>query len=118
MKKTVSVTKFVPAPRPIVFDTFTMYETYSALPFVLSSKLLTPGNESPSNGEGAVREIKTPTGTLKEKVIACRKPEYWDYQFLEWPLPIPHAGGRMSFTDVPGGTEVHWETSYEVPDTV
>lgn len=118
MKKTISVKKFIPAPRSVVFDTFTMYETYSALPIVLSSKLLTPGKEHPSNGEGAIREIRTPIGTLKEEVIACRRPEYWDYQFREWPLPIPHAGGRMRFTEVPGGTEVHWDTSYDVPDTM
>ena len=24
----------------------------------------------------------------------------------------------MSFTDVPGGTEVHWQTSYDVPETL
>lgn len=108
----------MPAPRDLVFDTFTRYETYSALPIVLSSKLLVPGQGTPSNGEGAIREIKTPTGTLKEQVMACCKPQHWDYHFLEWPMPIPHAGGRMSFAEVPGGTEVHWATSYELPDTL
>ncbi len=116
MKKSVSVTRFIPAPREIVFDTFTLHETYSLLPIVRSSKLLTPGKGNPSNGIGAVREIRTPGATLKERVTDISRPDYWDYQFIEWPLPIPHAGGRMSFTEVPGGTEVHWETSYDVPD--
>lgn len=118
MKKTVSIKKFVPAPRSVVYDTFTMYETYSALPLVLSSKLIEHGQGSPSNGIGAIREIKTPVGTLKETVTDCSRPEYWDYQFLEWPLSIPHSGGRMSFTEVPGGTTVHWQTSYDVPETL
>lgn len=118
MKKSVSITKFVNAPRQVVFDTFTMCETYSILPLVSSSKLLVPGKGGQSNGEGAIREITTPTGTLKEQVTAYCKPEYWDYHFLEWPLPIPHAGGRMSFKEVVGGTEVHWSTSYDVPETL
>lgn len=118
MKKSVSITHFVAAPPELVFDTFTMCETYSALPLVSSSKLLVAGEDGHSNGEGAIREIITPTGTLKEQVTACHKPEYWDYQFLEWPLPIPHAGGRMSFKAVAGGTEVHWLTSYDVPETI
>ncbi len=118
MKKSVSVKRFIPAPREIVFDTFTIHETYSELPMVSSSKLLKPGVGNPSNDVGAIREIKTPVATLRETVTAISRPEYWDYQFIEWPLPIPHAGGRMSFTAVPGGTEVHWETSYEVPNTL
>lgn len=118
MKKSVSVKRFIPAPRELVFDTFTMYETYSKLPGVLSSELLEPGEGNPSNGVGAVRKIRAPGATLKERVTGITRPEYWDYQFIEWPLPIPHAGGRMSFTEVPGGTEVHWQTSYEAPRTL
>ncbi len=112
MKKTVRVKTFVPAPQAFVFEVFTNHETYKELPGVLRSTLLTEGEEYASNGLGAIREIRTISFTLKEKVVAVERPIYWDYLFLEWPLPVPHAGGRMQFEEVDGGTIVHWETSY------
>lgn len=112
MKRTVSINTFVPAPREFVFETFTNHESYKQLPGVLSSTLLTEGEWHPSSGRGAIREIRSLAFTLKEKVVAVESPEYWDYQFLEWPMPVPHAGGRMQFEEVEGGTMVHWQTSY------
>lgn len=116
MKKSVVVKRFIPAPRDYVFDVFTNHETYSALPLVLSSQLLIPAVDNSSNGVGAVREIKALGVTLKERVTDLSRPSYWDYHFIEWPLPLPHIGGRMTFIEVPGGTEVQWQTSYDIPD--
>ena len=113
MRKVVSINTFVPAPRALVFEVFTNHESYKELPMVLSSTLLSPGQEHASSGLGAVREIRTLSGTLKEKVVAVERPLHWDYLFLQWPLPVKHAGGRMQFEEVKGGTIVHWETSYD-----
>lgn len=116
MKHTVAVTRVIAAPRAHVFDTFTTHTTYARLPGVLASTLLQPGQGSASNGPGALREIRLPGVTLRERVTGVSRPDYWDYHFVHWPLPFPHAGGRMAFRDVPGGTEVRWETSYDVPE--
>lgn len=116
MKHTVFVTRVINAPRTHVFDTFTMHTTYARVPGVLGSTLLQPGEGNPSNGLGAVREIRTPGVTLRERVTGLSRPDFWDYHFVQWPMPFPHAGGRMAFRDVPGGTEVRWETSWELPE--
>lgn len=116
MKHTVFVTRVFRAPREHVFDTFTQYETYARVPGVKSSMLLQPGEGTPSNGLGAIREIRMPGAMLRERVTGLSRPDYWDYHFIKWSMPFPHAGGRMAFRDVPGGTEVRWETSWELPD--
>ncbi len=113
MKKTVSVETFVPAPPEFVFDVFTNHETYRSLPGVLSSTLLTEGEGNPSSGLGAVREIRTVGFTMVEKVVGVERPERWDYFFLKWPMPLPHAGGSMQFRETDGGTLMRWETSFE-----
>ena len=113
MKKTVYVETFVPAPPDFVFEVFTNHETYRSLPGVLSSTLLTEGAGHPSSGLGAVREIRTVAFTMVEKVVAVERPDHWDYFFLEWPLPLPHAGGSMQFRAADDGTLMRWETSFE-----
>jgi len=96
-----------------VFDTFTNYETYRELVGVRGTKLIEQGSPEAANGLGAVREIDLGIGKLTEKVTSFSRPNHWDYQFLEWPLPYVHAGGRMSFESVPGGTMVTWESSVD-----
>lgn len=113
MKKSVSVETFVPAPKAFVFEVFTNHETYQGLPGVVRSTLLTEGEGDPSSGLGAVREIKTVAATLVEKVVGVERPDYWNYLFLKWPMPLPHTGGSMRFTEVEGGTNMRWETSFE-----
>jgi hypothetical protein len=114
MKKTVTTKTFVPAPIDVVYETFTNHNSYKQLPGVLSSKLLKEGQGNPSSGVGAIREVKSVAFTLKEEVKATEVPVYWDYYFHQWPLPVPHAGGRMAFEAVDGGTLVVWETAFEL----
>ena len=117
MKESVTVSRVIRAPRDVAFKVFTTHTTYQALPMVRASNLINPGEGNPSNGVGAIREIGTYGGALKELVTDCKPSEYWDYQFLEWPLPFAHAGGRMSFSDVEGGTLVNWTTAYEAQES-
>lgn len=113
MKRTAVAKTFVRAPVDVVFETFTNHETYKKLFIVRDSTLVRPGEVTPSNGLGAVRWIDLGVGTLKETVVGVDRPNYWDYHFSEWPLPYVHAGGRMGFEAVPGGTMVTWETSFD-----
>lgn len=114
MRKSITVQVLVEAPQQIVFDIFTQHETYRKLPVVKNTVLLQAGEGNESNGLGAVREIKTIAGILREKVIAIDHPNYWDYLFIAWPLPFSHGGGRMQFEPVSKGTLVTWQTSYEI----
>lgn len=113
MKQTAVAKTLVRAPIEVVFETFTNHETYRQLFIVRDSTLVAPGEKAPSNGLGAVRWIDVGVGTLKETVVGVDRPHYWDYHFSEWPMPYVHAGGRMAFESVPGGTMVTWETSFD-----
>ena len=114
MKKSeIKIQIFVKAQQEKVFDTFTNHENYRKIPLVLSSELIEVGENNTANGKNAIREVRLVGGTLKETVTAIDYPNYWDYQFSKWMLPLDHLGGRMQFEQVSNGTLVTWSTSYD-----
>lgn len=115
MKKTItaSASTFIPAPPEIVFDIFTHYDTYKSLVGVRNSRLVKVGTPQAANGFGAIRELDLGFALFREQVIAIDRPNYWDYKFIEWPLPFAHIGGRMQFDAVPGGTLMKWDSTIE-----
>lgn len=114
MKKSeITIQIFVKAPHKQVFDTFTNHENYRKIPLVLSSELIEEGENNTANGKNAIRKVRLVGATLKEKVTSIDYPNYWDYQFSQWLLPLQHLGGRMLFEQVSNGTLVTWSTSYD-----
>lgn len=113
MQRTAIASTFVPAPPDVVFDVFTHYKTYRELPGVKGTALIEPGTPEAANGLGAIREIDLGIASFREQVTAAQRPDYWDYRFIEWPLPFTHVGGRMRFDAVPGGTRMVWESTIE-----
>lgn len=114
MKKTeIKIQIVVNMQQEKVFDTFTNHENYRKIPFVLSSELIEAGENNTANGKSAIREVRLVGGTLKETVTDMEYPNYWDYQFSKWMLPLQHLGGRMQFEQVQDGTLVTWSTSYD-----
>lgn len=111
MPGTARTTIFVPAAPEVVFDVFTNHQTYPLLAGVKGTRLITPGHPEPGNGRGAIREIDLGFASFQEQVTDVRRPDYWDYHFIAWPLPLTHMGGRMGFEAVPGGTRVTWEST-------
>ena len=96
-----------------VFNTFTNHENYRQIPLVLSSELVKYGENNTANGKNARRVVRLVGGTLNETVSDIDYPNYWDYQFSQWLLPLDHLGGRMLFEQVSNGTLVTWSTSYD-----
>lgn len=113
MKRTALAKTFVPAPPELVFDVFTHYETYRELGGVRATTLVTPGRPEAANGLGAVRELDLGVMVLREQVTGVQRPDFWDYRFVDWPLPFVHRGGRMAFEAVPGGTRMVWSSTVE-----
>lgn len=113
MKRTAVARTFVPAAPALVFDVFTHYETYRALAGVRGTTLVTPGRPEAANGLGAVRELDLGVMKLREQVTCVQRPDFWDYRFVDWPLPFVHRGGRMAFEAVPGGTRMVWSSTVE-----
>lgn len=113
MQKTSTASTFIAAPPALVFDVFTHYDTYRQLAGVKNSRLIKPGYPEQANGVGAIRELDLGFGFFREQVTALERPHYWDYTFIDWPLPFKHAGGRMSFEAVAGGTRMTWQSTLE-----
>lgn len=113
MIKTSSASTFIAAPPALVFDVFTHYQTYRKLVGVKNTRLIEPGKPEAANGLGAVRELDLGVAFFREQVTGFKRPHYWDYKFIDWPLPFAHVGGRMSFEAVAGGTRMTWQSTIE-----
>ena len=114
MIKTATASTFIAASPALVFDIFTHYETYRKLAGVKNTRLITPGQPEAANGVGAVRELDLGVAFFHEQVTGFKRPHYWDYKFIDWPLPFAHhVGGRMSFEAVTGGTRMTWQSTIE-----
>ncbi|OUZ09475.1 MxaD family protein [Aeromicrobium sp. PE09-221] len=111
--QTISLMKTIPAPIVIVFDEYTDHERLSDLPMAISSKVTTPGRTE-KNGLGAVRRLNAALIQLQEEITAFERPHLMEYR-ITWSFPkARHDLGRVEFSEVPGGTRVHWTTVFSV----
>lgn len=111
--QTVIVTKTINAPIEDVFDAYTDHERLADLPMVLSAKVVVPGT-SEKNGVGAVREVNGGLIWLREEITAFERPTLMEYRIRRSRPPSRHELGRVTFEEVPGGTEVTWKTVFGV----
>jgi hypothetical protein len=65
-------------------------------------------------GLGAVRQLTWIFGWFRECITAYRPPHEFHYLVERSVPPLRHEGGRLTFTEVPGGTRVHWTTTVEL----
>ncbi|TCO60823.1 SRPBCC family protein [Actinocrispum wychmicini] len=111
---TVKVERVVAAPIDEVFDWCATSSNYTRTPLVLRARLAEPGDGAPY-GVGAVRLHTWAIGWFKERVTAYHPPHDFDYVVDRSFPPARHKLGRMTFTEVPGGTRVVWTSIVEVP---
>ncbi|MFC7304815.1 SRPBCC family protein [Streptomyces monticola] len=112
--ETLIVRRVVGAPVEDVFDWCATSSNYTRSPFVLRARLARPGAGAPY-GVGAVRLHTWTIGWFRERITAYNPPYEFDYT-VERSFPAArHELGRMTFTEVDGGTEVVWTTRFEVP---
>ena len=110
---TVSVERVVGAPPADVFEWLSDASNYTRSPFILHEHLVRRGEDA-AYGLGAVRQLTWVFGTFRERITAYRPPHEFDYLVERSVPPLRHEGGRLMFTEVPGGTRVHWTTTVEL----
>ncbi|MEV4434442.1 SRPBCC family protein [Streptomyces sp. NPDC049555] len=112
--ETVSVRRVIAAPIAEVFDWCATTTNYTRSPFVLRARLARPGTDAPY-GVGAVRLHTWLIGWFRERITAYNAPYGFDYTVDRSFPPARHELGRMTFTEVEGGTLVEWTTSFQAP---
>ncbi|MFE6920407.1 SRPBCC family protein [Nocardia sp. NPDC057663] len=111
--ETVVVERVVAAPIEQVFDWCATTTNYERSFWVLRNRLAHPGRGAPY-GVGAIRRHIWLIGRFEERVTRYDAPHAFDYVVDRSFPPSRHEGGTMTFTAVPGGTEVVWTTTMEV----
>ncbi|MCZ0971526.1 SRPBCC family protein [Streptomyces albulus] len=112
--ETLTVQRVVAAPIADVFDWCATTTNYTRTPFVLRARLARPGRDAPY-GTGAVRVHTWAIGWFRERITAYHPPYDFDYAVERSVPPARHERGRMTFTEVPGGTLVAWTTAFQIP---
>ncbi|MCS0638782.1 SRPBCC family protein [Streptomyces sp. LP05-1] len=111
--ETLTVRRVIAAPITEVFDWCATTTHYTRSPFVLRARLARPGEGAPY-GVGAVRLHTWLIGWFRERITAYHPPYDFDYTVERSFPPARHDLGRMTFTEVPGGTRVDWTTTFGV----
>ncbi|WEB44352.1 SRPBCC family protein [Streptomyces yunnanensis] len=112
--ETLTVQRVIAAPIADVFGWCATTTNYTRTPFVLKARLARPGRNAPY-GVGAVRLHTWAIGWFRERIATYNPPYDFDYVVERSFPPARHELGRMTFTEVPGGTLVAWTTTFQVP---
>ncbi len=111
--KTVTVRRTIAAPREQVFALLADHAGYTRFAGVRKAVLHRQG-EGHRNGIGAVREIDAGRLWVMETITAYEPDRCFEYRISRSRPPLRHEGGRLSFGDVDGGTEVVWTSTFSL----
>jgi hypothetical protein len=111
--QTISVEQVVTATGAETFEWFADAGNYTRSPFVVRARLVQRGQDA-AYGLGAVRELTWLFGWFRERITEYRAPHEFSYLVERSIPPVRHEGGRLTFTEAPGGTRVLWTTTVEV----
>ncbi|AJE83557.1 hypothetical protein SLNWT_3181 [Streptomyces albus] len=111
--ETMTAERVIAAPAEEVFQWLATTSNYTRSPLVLRARLARPGEGAPY-GVGAVRLHTWLIGWFRERVTTYHPPHDFDYVVERCFPPARHGGGRLTFTEVPGGTRVVWTTTAQV----
>ncbi|MFI9235921.1 SRPBCC family protein [Streptomyces sp. NPDC053079] len=112
--ETMTVERVVNAPIDDVFAWLTTTTHYTRSPLVMRCRLTRRGEGAPY-GVGAVRSHLWLIGWFRERITRYDPPYATDYVVERSLPPARHEVGRMTFTEVEGGTRVCWTTRAEIP---
>lgn len=111
--ETITVERVIAAPVKDVFDWLADASNYPrATRVVLRQRLATPGEDAPY-GRNAVRVLTWTVGWFRERITSYDPPHEFGYLVERSFPPSRHEGGKLTFTEVPGGTRVVWTTTAE-----
>lgn len=112
--ETITIERFIAAPVGEVFEWLADARNYPRATWVvLRQRLVVPGEDAPY-GRGAVRQLVWVVGWFRERITAYDPPNEFGYLVERSFPPSRHEGGKLTFTEVAGGTRVVWTTSAEV----
>lgn len=112
--ETMTVERTIDAPIDEVFAWLTTTTNYTSSPLVLRCRLTRRGETAPY-GVGAVRSHLWLIGWFRERITHYDPPYATEYVVERSLPPSRHELGRMTFTEVDGGTQVRWITRAEIP---
>ncbi|MGW1373929.1 SRPBCC family protein [Streptomyces sp. NPDC002446] len=112
--ETMTVERVIGAPIDTVFAWLTTTTHYTRSPLVLRCRLTRRG-EGAAYGVGAVRSHLWLIGWFRERITQYDPPYATEYVVERSLPPARHDLGRMTFTEVDGGTRVQWTTRAEIP---
>ncbi|WP_148591351.1 SRPBCC family protein [Streptomyces sp. WAC01526] len=112
--ETMTVERVIDAPIDEVFAWLTTTTHYTSSPLVLRCRLTRHGAAAPY-GVGAVRSHLWLIGWFRERITHYDPPHATEYTVERSLPPSRHELGRMTFTEVEGGTHVRWTTRAEIP---
>ncbi|MER5302588.1 SRPBCC family protein [Streptomyces lasiicapitis] len=111
--ETMTVERVIDAPIDDVFAWLTTTTNYQRSPLVLRCRLTRRGEGAPY-GVGAVRSHLWAIGWLSERITRYEAPYVTEYVVDRSVPPSRHELGRMTFSEVDGGTLVNWTTRAEM----
>ncbi|GGR88499.1 hypothetical protein GCM10010252_29170 [Streptomyces aureoverticillatus] len=111
--ETMTVERTIAAPIDEVFAWLTTTTNYERSRLVLRCRLARRGEGAPY-GVGAVRSHLWAIGWLRERITRHDAPYVTEYAVERSFPPSRHELGRMTFTEVDGGTLVNWTTRAEM----
>ncbi|MEV0295056.1 SRPBCC family protein [Nocardia sp. NPDC050710] len=111
--ETITVERVVAAPIDKVFEWLAEADNYPRSRVVLRERLVQQGDGAPY-GRDAIRVLIWVIGWFRERITAYRPPHEFEYLVERSFPPSRHEGGRLTFTEVPGGTRVVWTTTAEM----
>lgn len=111
--QTVTVERTVMAPVADVFERLSDASNYTRSMYVMRERLSEPGKDAPY-GLGAIRQLTWIFGWFRERITAYDPPDEFHYLVERSFPPVRHEDGRLTFTEVPGGTRVVWTTTVEM----
>ncbi|WP_407287513.1 SRPBCC family protein [Streptomyces sp. BP-8] len=112
--ETMIVERVIDAPIEDVFAWLTTTTNYTDSPLILRCRLSRHGESAPY-GVGAVRNHLWLIGWFRERITRYDPPYATEYVVERSLPPSRHELGRMTFTEVDGGTHVCWTTRAEIP---
>jgi hypothetical protein len=111
--ETMTVERTIHAPIEEVFAWLTTTTNYTHSPLILRCRLTRRGAGAPY-GVGAIRSHLWLIGWFRERITHYDPPYATEYVVDRSLPPARHEIGRMTFSEVGGGTLVRWTTRAEI----
>jgi hypothetical protein len=111
---TVDRELLIRAPIDDVFEWLTDATNFQRSPFVRRVTLVRPGDVA-EHGVGAVRLLVSTLMRTTEQIVEYDPPHLLRTKTLNSFPPLMRQNGCMTFSEMEGGTQVHWESQFEVP---